>query len=265
MRNGVRIIKMQIVTGEDTGTPGFVPEMWDNWSNYMPSAGAGFGHDIIEHGLMKQTGAFDEEVAAHGAVLFTTNFLNYLDRGWYSPAEGLASGMPSQFRESTVGYIREAPKHRGVSWDERRQIVEFAREYVGHMAKEWHGEASNWTNEDCTKNEVCENSPCNGSLICAGDCQPPCECDECNNPFEGREAFRLILGWMLFGFSRAKATYKGESWSAFMLREAVEKESEKAMRNFSEYTDSGAIFTMRLDLESEEVTIKPPRDIYGEY
>lgn len=266
MRNGIRVIKMQIVTDDDSGMAGFVPEMWQNWSNYRPSFGLGFGHDVIEHGLMKQTGAFDEEVAAHGAILFTTDFLGYMSGSmFYTPAEGLASGMSSQFRESTVGYIRTPPKHYGVTWEERRKVVEFAYEYVGHMAKEWHLEASNWTNEDCTKDAVCENSPCGDSLICKGDCQPACECDECNNPFVGREAFRLILGWMLYGYSRAKAAYKGESWSAFMLKKAVETESEKAMKNFSEYAGSGAIFTMRLNLNSEEVTIKPPRDIYGEW
>jgi hypothetical protein len=253
---------MAIETGEMTGEPGFVPEMWRNWANYMPSAGRGFGHDIIEHGLMTQTGAFDEEVAAHGAILFTTNFLNTEPRRFFTPAESLASGMSSQFKESTVDYIREAPKHRGVSWDERRQIKEFALEYVAKIAKEWYDEAYT---DYCTKDEVCDNYPCGETLFCVGACQDPCDCEECNNPFEGRESFRKIFGWMLYGYGRAKRGYKGEQWTAYQMKKEIETVSERAMKNFREYADTGATFIMRLDFNETEVTIKPTRDPYGEW
>jgi hypothetical protein len=236
---------MQIETHDDSGIVGFVPVMWGTWTNYLPSSGQGFGHDIIEHGACgKQTGAFDEELAAHGAVLFTTEFLATENaHPIYTPAQSLASGMASsQYQESTVNYIREPPKHRGISWDERRQLKEFAVEYVGAMMLEYAREV----NDRC----YCDEGECDCERI---------------NPFEGKDAFRRIFGWLLYGYSRAKRTYKGDCCGAYNLKKEIDRESKKAMGHFSEYADSGAIFTMRLDLNTEEVTIKPPRDIYGEW
>jgi hypothetical protein len=238
---------MQIETGEDTGFAGFVPEMWRNWENYMPSAGAGFGHDIIEH-LGEQTGAFDEELAAHGGVLFTTEFLATENaHPIYTPAQSLASGMASsQWQESTVDHIRNPPRAR-LSWDERRELKEFVLEYVEAMAKEWKDEKG----RDCYECETNDETDDDGEPTCV-----------CVNPFEGKEAFRRIFGWMLYGYARAKRTYKGENFKAYQMKKEVEKVSEKAMQNFGDYADSGAVFTMRLDFNRVEVTIKAPRDIY---
>jgi hypothetical protein len=242
MRNGIRIVKMKVVTDDDSGMVGFVPEEFEGWSNYRPSAGLGFGHDVIEH-LGKQTGAFDEELAAHGGILFTTNFLlSQPSSPIYTPAQSLASGMPYQFKESTVDHIREAPKRAPISWNEYREIREFAAEYVRAMRKEWD-------DENKYQHQMCE--PGN------------CECDP--NPFKGREARKRILGWLAYGYARAKREYKDNRWQALALKHEIDTVTGRAIQHYSEYADSGAIFTMRLDLEECEVKITEPRNLYGEW
>lgn len=240
MRNGIAIHKFTIESNDNVSA-GIVLDAFSRWENYNPTFGAGLGHDIIEHDLKNETGAFDEELAAHGAVLFTTEFLSAIPYPtWGTPALNLASGMASfQFQESTVDHIRTPPKARGVDRYEVRQLKEFAFEYIQAMIKEWKNERSNCY--DCDETEG------NGECVCV-------------NPFEGKDAFRRIYGWLKFGYARAKRKYKDRPCLAFALKNEIDEVTKRESAALAEYVDSGVEFKMRLDLENCEVKIIYPRE-----
>lgn len=214
-KRGVRWVKCLVVTDDERGGVGFVPNIFRTWPNYMPSSGFGFAHDLLEHGT-KETGTFAQEIAAHGGYLFVRQFGRY--QNVRDVAETLASGMAFQWNETTSEFIPEAPKVK-LTRSEVRKIRQFAKNYRRKLTKDWRDEDS------------------------FGDEPNPC-------PYTGHHEWSRLVGWLMYGFARAKRRYKNEPGTAFALFQSIESVTEKGIKRLEHLADSGVEISLRLDLEN---------------
>jgi hypothetical protein len=226
----MRYFKFTMQSNDD-GFEGLVPNIHRNWPNYNPSDGFAVAHDIMEHGT-KETGAFDEEMAAHGGYLFVRRFGTFIPNMLFTTERALAGGMGRQYQESTIGYIREPKKAYGLTKQEIKDIEFFATKYRKELCKDWKLEINEYEDED----EDEGNIPC---------------------PFDSDEDWDKLVGWMKYGYARAKRRWKDDGL-AYALFQSIERELIREAHTLKIYLDSNMEFTLCLDAENGVAKVKYP-------
>jgi len=212
-----------MVEDDNFGGFGPMPRMFKNWSNYAPAL---FGaHDVLEHGA-NETGGFDDEMAAQGGALFVRDFGNVYPPhpfGW-SYEKILSGGLARQYEESTHE-VRTPPVIYGLTSHEIEQIEEFAVGYRAGMIQDWKDYMlENYEDEDF----------------------PAC-------PFEDDETWNRILGWVKYGFLRAKRRFDNNQWMAWTLFQKLDKLIKATPELFSETYET---LTLVLDYENAHAEIR---------
>jgi hypothetical protein len=220
----MRYVQFQVVEDENHGGAGILPNIHRNWINYSPSVGvAGLAHDILEHGS-NETGAFHEEIAAHGSWFFVRLLTGHVDV-WSSCESVAASGMAEQWAESRTDYIPEPPKVFFLSPDENDMLDEFLPKVRRELAKQYSKEYSDF------------------------DLEPKC-------PYTTNETWPKMVNWYKYGYARAKRRYRGNDDIAYLLFRNVTKTIENNWEELKQYCDSGRKFTLVLDLDYGDVELR---------
>lgn len=221
----MRYIRFTVQEDEEHGGCGPVPFMFSNWTNFSPALFN--AHDILEHGT-QETGAFDEELAAHGGYLFVRNFGTVYPSNNYTTEQSLSSGLARQYQEST-SEVREPRKFYGLTKLEIEQIESFAVGYREGMVKDWKDEID--YDEDY-------NEPC---------------------PFEDEVIWTRLVGWLKYGYARAKRRYKNDWGMAWALFENLDKLLTSQRAFLEQYADTGAVLTLALDYDNGYARLLEPR------
>lgn len=223
----MRHVKFTIHEDADYGIVGAIPNIFRGWSNYLPAID--LAHDLLEHGT-KETGAFDEEMAALGGFLFVRNFGNSRPH-IFSVAQNLAGSSGTSYQESTIEGVRPAPRAYGLSRKEISRLEYFSIEFRDESIE-------NWNDEILSGYEANDES--------APDC-----------PFEDDETWARILGWIKYGYARAKRRFHNDMDSAWATFEAVEKAC-KIIPDLSNYEGTGVEITMAIDYRNGWAEIRIP-------
>lgn len=218
----MRFVKFRMATDEEiTGEIGVLPNIHQNWPNYMPSQPSGLGHDLLEHGT-KETGAFDEECAALGGSLFVRDFGALIRNPFYSIDKIMARDLVSAIRDcARGGDIRTAPKSK-LETHHDEQISAIMHDARPEAISGWVSEYGGDFDEDYSE----------------------------ENPFEDDEKWNRIVGWVKSGFARANRRFKGEQYTAYALFQSIEREFKKYWDSLLTHADTGMEFTIALDYEN---------------
>ena len=214
---GIRYIRCTVEEDDNFEGLGLRPGIFKNWSNFSPAlCGA---HDLLEHGN-KETGCFDEELAAHGGFMFVKNFSTVFPDLTNTPEKLLSGGMTQQYTESTTLGIRTPPKFYGLNTEDIKDIESFCEGYRDGLIEDWESEADNLMN---LQDDDGETIPC---------------------PFVDDEVWSRCLGWIKYGFGRTKRRFDGDKASAFVLHERLDKVIKDTKKELSY---EGQMFTIKID------------------
>jgi hypothetical protein len=225
----MRYVKFKVVSDDDFGGSGILPNIFKNWPNYSPAiAVSALAHDLLEHGC-RETGMFHQEVAASGGYFFTRLLEGYVSNSL--PMEvNAASGFAQSWWDSIVKEIPEAPKVIILDKSSHQEIEEFCQSMKPWLLKEW---------EDVSEE----------MYLIEDEGIPEC-------PYLTIENWPKVIGWLKYGYARAKRRYNNNSWVAYQLYKNIEKVIQDNWSRLEEYTDMSVEFTLCLDIENGEASIK---------
>jgi hypothetical protein len=222
---GHRHVKFQVVTDQETGECGILPNIFRSWSNYSPAIGVGgLGHDLLEHGT-RETGAFHQEVAAHGGYGFIRLLSGHLDH-YGNNAYNVTIGFARSWRDSTYAGIADPPKMIILSKIEHEQIDNLFAEARVHAINEWAAEQ--WSLDGIV---------------------PEC-------PYTDIENWSKIIQWFKYGFARAKKRFKGNSYAAWKTFGKIGDVIDKNWDNLVEHADTGREFTLVIDYDNGDAWLR---------
>lgn len=226
----MRHVKLIVEEDYESGIVGLVPKIYKDWTNYMPSSSFGLAHDLLEHSG-KQTGAIDEEFAAHGAYLFVRDFGKHYSGNINT---NLATGISRQFTESTID-IRPAPKAYGLSIEDSNRLDAFLSLHSSAVERDW----------------ISDYAP--SVMYDEDDEAPTC-------PFSDDETWERICGWIRSGYARAKRRFKNDKGTAYFLFQNIQNVVEKELPSWqiTECVNTDVEFTLSMDYESGWVEVRKP-------
>lgn len=229
----MRFVKFKVVSDDESGSFGVLPNIFQNWPNYSPSiAVSNLGHDLVEHGT-RETGAFHQEVAATGSYLFTRLLSGNVSVPRNLWANYASSNKASEWKVSTIDYLPPAPKVLILDKETNDMLDSFIAKMKPELEKEWISEYDTWN-------------------MAPDEKIPPC-------PYTTAEVWPDMVGWLKFGYARASQRYKGNSWIAYMLYKNIEKTIFDNWNRLEQYGGTEQEFTLALDKESGQVELRGPR------
>lgn len=220
----MRHVKFTMVSNREMGGEGIVPNIFKNWSNYMPTGDFGIGHDLIEHST-KENGFVWQELVAFGAILYVRNWGIYIrNNGIFKgdaiteQAKALAWEMPNVFRDSeTEIEFPEMPKYK-LTREEKQKLRYFMHTFRTEANK-------------------------------AFDSEEETELDA--------ETFDKIENVIGYGFAKAKKRYsQHDVYNVFHMKELIQNEVKRRWNTLCEYTDSGVEFTLSYDIANGHCEIR---------
>lgn len=223
--NEPKFVRFRMESNLEYGGVGIVPLMFADkgWESYLPTAGFGLAHDILEHGA-NQTGTLFQEFEALGAILFVRGWC--VPEGYYAGkcwGEQLDSQVISDFQ--TADYqgddsLLEVPNYPkfSISWDDKKRFKKFFATMKKGVIDLWESEVNQGLDDD----------------------------DEYKRPNWFLENWQAVETAFMFGYYKAKRRYKDfYIWSAF---KAIENEANHKQKWLENFADSGAIFTLKYSM-----------------
>lgn len=217
----MRYVKFQVVSDNEFGGVGILPNIFLNWDNYSPSiARNNLGHDLIEHGC-RETGAFYQEVAATGSFMFG-RVLSGMSRSSLSPHSRIVSNFHRDWQDSRGTLLPPTPKVLILDKETNEMLDKVFEGMRDEAIRVWESETSG------TFDDEDEDRDC---------------------PYTTDENWPKVLGWLKFGYARAKQRYK-EDYIAYQLVNNIDKVIENEWPMLEQYQDTGKEFSLAIDIEN---------------
>jgi len=75
-------------------------------------------------------------------------------------------------------------------------------------------------------------------------------------PYTSNEVWPRMVNWYKYGYARAKRRYRGDDDIAYLLYKNVGETMSEYWPELENYCDTGRKFTMVLDLDNGDVTLR---------
>lgn len=224
----MRFVKFRVVEDENFGDAGILPDIHQNWVNFNPAVSVrSLAHDVIEHGTL-ETGAFHEEIAAHGSYFFVRLLTGHVDSQIFLPHEQIAaSGMSDQWKESSLDYIPELPYRYTLDSDVEEMLDEFLPRLRAALAREW---------SQCLESKEYDT--------------------ERRCPYTTNETWPRMVEWYKYGYARAYRSFRGDDDIAYRLFRNVSELMEEKWPELVSYENSDREFVLAMNYRTGDAELR---------